>query len=266
MRRLNTPMVTILTDFADYPPHFWIERQSQYLICGSQFAVQQALAMGHSPGRVFGTSGMIVRPTFYERARVSREEARQRLGLKPDLPTGLVMFGAYGSRRMAAIAARIAEAGLETQLVFMCGRNEQLRNQLAAMRLPFPHHIEGFTHDIPGFMQLADFFIGKPGPGSISEALVTGLPLIVERNVLTMVQERYNTEWILANGLGIVLRSFSEIAEAVARMLDPRQLNRFRTNVGMFENRAVFEIPEILDLLIAGQESYGDVAAEASIN
>jgi 1,2-diacylglycerol 3-beta-galactosyltransferase len=263
MRRFSTPMVTILTDLADYPPHFWIEPQPQYLICGSQLAVQQALAMSHSARHVFRTSGLIVHPSFYERARVSRTELRRRLGLEPDLPTGLVMFGGYGSPRMAAIAARIAQAGLKTQLVFICGHNQELRNQLGAMALPFPHHIEGFTKDIPGFMQLADFFIGKPGPGSISEALVMGLPLIVERNALTMVQERYNTEWITENGLGLVLRSFSGIAQAVAQMLAPGHLNRFRANVKALENHAVFEVPEILDLLIAGHgnELHADAQA-----
>src|SRR5215468_8144723 len=38
------PLVTILTDFADYPPHFWIERQDQYLICGTDKAKDQAYA------------------------------------------------------------------------------------------------------------------------------------------------------------------------------------------------------------------------------
>lgn len=32
----NVPLVTILTDMADYPPHFWIEQQKQYLICGTE--------------------------------------------------------------------------------------------------------------------------------------------------------------------------------------------------------------------------------------
>ena len=41
-------------------------------------------------------------------------------------------------------------------------------------------------------MQLADFFIGKPGPGSISEAVQQGLPVIVVDNAWTMPQERYN--------------------------------------------------------------------------
>src|SRR5499427_3573768 len=52
----NVPLVTILTDIADYPPHFWIERQEQYLVCGSERAVQQARAMGHNPASVFRVS------------------------------------------------------------------------------------------------------------------------------------------------------------------------------------------------------------------
>src|SRR5665213_167603 len=49
----HVPMVTILTDMADHPPHFWIERQRQYLICGSDRAYNQALQLGHSPEQVF---------------------------------------------------------------------------------------------------------------------------------------------------------------------------------------------------------------------
>ena len=59
----GVPLVTILTDLADYPPHFWIERavngEFVYLICGTDKAVEQALALGHSPSRVFRVSGMI---------------------------------------------------------------------------------------------------------------------------------------------------------------------------------------------------------------
>ena len=101
--RSETPMVTILTDLADCPPHFWIERQRQYLVCGTATAAGQAIAMGHAPERVFRTSGMIVRPEFYCPMELSREAERSRLGLDPELPTGIVMFGSYGSSQMATI-------------------------------------------------------------------------------------------------------------------------------------------------------------------
>ena len=246
-----TPMVTILTDLADCPPHFWIERQEQYLICGTAKAAEQALAMGYPPTRVLRTSGMIVRPEFYRRPEISREQERRRLGLRPDVPTGLVMFGGFGSRRMLTIARRVAETGMKTQLIFLCGHNQRLREQLSAMKLPFPCHVEGFTRDIPHLMQLSDYFVGKPGPGSVSEALVMDLPVIVERNARTMVQERYNTEWIERHQFGMVLRSFNEIVAGIAQMLDPQRLAHFRSRVRALNNRAVFEIPDLLEALIA---------------
>ena len=249
--RPATPMVTILTDLADCPPHFWIERQEQYLICGTAKAAEQALAMGYPPTRVLRTSGMIVRPEFYRRPDISREQERRRLGLRPDVPTGLVMFGGFGSRRMLTIARRVAETGMKTQLIFLCGHNQRLREQLSAMKLPFPCHVEGFTRDIPHLMQLSDYFVGKPGPGSVSEALVMDLPVIVERNARTMVQERYNTEWIERHQFGMVLRSFNEIVAGIAQMLDPQRLAHFRSRVRALNNRAVFEIPDLLEALIA---------------
>ena len=62
----GVPLVTILTDIADYPPHFWMERQEQHVICGSDRAVEQALALGHAERSVYRVSGMILNPRFYE--------------------------------------------------------------------------------------------------------------------------------------------------------------------------------------------------------
>jgi len=252
--RPETPMVTILTDLADCPPHFWIEPQDQYIVCATATAVEQAISMGHPRRRVFRTSGMIVRPEFYRPVEVIRADERRRLGLDPDLPTGIVMFGSFGSRRMIGIARRIAAARLKTQLIFVCGHNDALRKRLEALPLPFPSHCVGFTREIPFYMHLADYFIGKPGPGSISEALVMGLPVIVERNVRTMVQERFNTDWIVENQIGLVLHSFREIASAVEKMLDQDELLRLRSHVRALENRAAFEIPDILQELISHGE------------
>src|SRR6202047_5043537 len=36
------PFVTLITDIADFPPHFWIEAaENQHVICGAEKAVQQ---------------------------------------------------------------------------------------------------------------------------------------------------------------------------------------------------------------------------------
>jgi len=242
-----TPLVTILTDLADYPPHFWIERQKQYLICGTGRAVEQALGLGHPSERIFATSGMILRPSFYEPVTADRGAERRRLGLDPELPTGLVLFGGQGSSVMPEIARRVTA---RAQFIFICGRNKKLAERLRAMDTKFPKYVEEFTSEIPYYMHLSDFFIGKPGPGSISEAIAMHLPVVVERNAWTLPQERYNTEWILEKRLGVVLKSFREIDAGLRELLDPANFVRFRANAAAITNRAVFEIPDNLASLM----------------
>ncbi len=246
--RPRVPFVTLLTDFADYPPHFWIEpRQAQHFICGTPKAAAQARAMGYEADRVHLTSGMIIRPDFYAESRVDRRAELRKLGLDPDRPTGLVMFGGHGSRAMQGIAKRLDDV----QLIMICGHNAALVQRLAAMSATAPRVVLGFTAEIRRYMQLSDFFIGKPGPGSISEAVQQGLPVVVVRNAWTMPQERYNTEWVQENDAGIVLDSFRNVDEGVRRIVD--RLDRFRSSISRIKNRAVFEIPEILERILEGE-------------
>jgi len=250
--RPKVPYVTILTDFADSPPHFWIEPlQAQHLICGTPRAVAQARAAGYDEEHIHPTSGMIIRPDFYRPTNVERRAEMRKLQLDPDRPTGIVMFGGHGSSAMRRIARRLDDV----QLILICGHNSELADQLRALPAAAPRVVVGFSSQIRYFMQLADFFIGKPGPGSISEAIQQGLPVIVVRNAWTMPQERYNTDWVLQHDAGLVLDSFHAIRGAVARLT--ARLDEYRANVRRIDNRAVFEIPHILEdiLRVSGADS-----------
>jgi UDP-N-acetylglucosamine:LPS N-acetylglucosamine transferase len=243
--RPGIPYVTILTDFADYPPHFWIEsRQDQHFICGTPRAYAQARSVGYGEDRVHRVSGMIIRPDFYQSYPVDRRAERLKLGLDPDRPTGLVMFGGHGSRAMVRIAKRLDD----TQLILICGHNDLLAERLRILPASAPRVVMGFTPQIRRFMQLADFFIGKPGPGSISEAVQQGLPVIVVRNPWTMPQERYNTDWVLEHRVGIVLESFKSVRAGSAEII--HRLDEFRASIAGIRNHAVFEIPEILERIM----------------
>ncbi len=236
--------VTILTDLADYPPRFWMEKQDQHIICGTEKAVEQARAAGFGPRQIHRASGMILHPRFYQPVKASRRMAREQLGLDPARPTGLVMFGGVGSPVMLEIARSLDGAPL--QLIFICGRNERLQQKLRAHPFRIPVVVLGFTEEIPYYMHVSDFFIGKPGPGSISEALKMGLPVIVESNDWTVPQERYNALWIVEHQYGIVIPNFRKIHAAVFQLLRPSNWEPFLASVGKFENRAVLEIPDVL--------------------
>lgn len=241
----GVPYVTVLTDLADMPPHFWIEPgQRQHFICGTARAVEQARALGHADQRIHATSGMVIRPDFHAPPLPDRAAQRQHLGLDAHTPTGLVMFGGHGAQAMERIARELDDV----PLVLVCGHNQRLAQRLRALPASAPRVVLGFSTEMPQLMQCCDFFIGKPGPGSLSEAVQQGLPVIVVRNAWTLPQERYNTQWVLENRAGIVIETFRKVSDAVAEMTT--RMHEFRANVARIRNRAVFEIPQILDRIL----------------
>jgi len=250
------PFVTVITDMADFPPRFWIEPVAeQIVVTGSDRAAEQARRFGKRGPSLFEASGMILRPEFYAEQKESPATVRQQLGLDLELPTAIVLFGGYGSNVIFEIVEQASAARLPLQMILVCGKNEKLAERLRAERWSLPVHVVGFSREVNRLMRAADFLIGKPGPGSIAEAMISGLPVLVECNSSTLPQERYNTEWVREKGVGVVVRNFrSDVAAAVQSFLKPGSLESMKRNVSALHNRAVFEIPEFLDSLLAGHE------------
>lgn len=241
----GVPYLTVLTDLADLPPAFWIEPGvPQHLVCGSAQAVAQARAAGVPEARIHRSSGMLIRPEFYRPPVADRRAERRALGLDPDRPTGVVMFGGQGSMQMARIAALLPGV----QLILLCGHNAALVARLDRLRRPAPHRAVGFTSEVPRWFALGDFFIGKPGPGCLSEALQMRLPVITFDNAWTMPQERYNARWVREQGVGLVLRGLSALPAAVDTLL--AQWPQWRAQVDRLDNRAIDEVPEVMARLL----------------
>lgn len=243
----QAPYATVLTDLADHPPNFWIEKGlDQHIVCGSARAVQQARDAGYVASRIHATSGMILRHGFHDGQacdEAGRASARLEHGLEPHRATGIVLFGGQGAKAMLDIARRLPDM----QLILACGHNAQLANALRALPVQpgqAPHLVLGFTPDPARYMRLADFFIGKPGPGSVSEAVQMQLPVIVACNRWTLPQERYNAQWVRENGVGIVVPGFAKVREAVTTLV--ADLPAYRAATMRMRNRAAFEVPEIL--------------------
>ena len=187
-------------------------------------------------------------------AAVNTEAAeRAKLGLDATRPTGLVLFGGMGSEKMEEILNRIDQSNFDVQLIFICGRNEKLRRRLSERPTRIAKFVEGFTPEIPRYMQLADFLIGKPGPGSISEAIHMGLPVIVEKNAWTLPQERFNADWVVEHNVGESLRSVKELVPALGRMLAPGRVQQLQQNARAIHNHAIFEIADLLQSILDGK-------------
>lgn len=252
----SIPYLTVITDMVDVPPHFWMEDQAQYIVCGTPKAADQARATGfYRETDIFEVSGMILKEQFYL-APAPHALTRSDLGLAEDRPTAMIMFGGNGARRATmTILDQLDKSPLGVQSIVMCGKNAALKKALQGR----PNCCAvGFVQTVPDYLRLADFLIGKPGPGSISEAVHLGRPVIVEGNSTTMPQERPNLDWIRDNGVGLVVRSFrKEIAGAAERML--ADLPRFQHDItsNLPPNRAVYEVVDAIADILARHAAIG---------
>jgi UDP-N-acetylglucosamine:LPS N-acetylglucosamine transferase len=164
------------------------------------------------------------------------------------------------------ITERLNTAAMPIQLILICGRNEELGAKFRGRKWDMPVHVVGFTKEVHKLMRAADFLIGKPGPGSIAEAMVRKLPVLIECNAWTLPQERYNAEWVTEKRVGIVLKSFDDVVEGVQQILEPARLAEFRKNVAALDNRAIFEIPEMLAKLLGESAKVAERSSESAIH
>jgi 1,2-diacylglycerol 3-beta-galactosyltransferase len=249
-REARIPFFILLTDYADFPPHFWMETGVDRVIVGTEAASDQARALGIPEERVSRVSGMALHRRFYAPGR-DRRALREEFGIPQDAFALLVLFGGVGSPEIDPLCERLLASSTDWHVVAISGRNPGLEARLrsraegAAGRL----HVVGFTERVADFMAATDLILTKPGPGTLAEALHVGRPLVVAAGVHTVPQERFNARFVLEKGLGLVVEDWPEFPRAVRMCLENggAVLSRLSESVrALPPNRAVFEILDLL--------------------
>jgi UDP-N-acetylglucosamine:LPS N-acetylglucosamine transferase len=247
----GTPLVVVLTDFADFPPRFWIEPGLDRVVVGTDEAREQALAIGIPPGRVSRVSGMVMHPRFYRAGGPSvRERVRGELGLGEAEFAVTLLFGGKGSPEMAPLSERLLAADPAFRVIAICGDNPALFERLGPLEAGAGGRLVrlGFTDRVAELLAASDLLVTKPGPGSLSEAFHQRVPVVVTRNIHTIPQERFNADFVRERGLGLVVSRIRDIPDAALRLFrDGAGRAAIRERLAALpENRAVYEVVDII--------------------
>lgn len=216
------PFVTVVTDLATINP-LWFHTDVKLCFVAGEEALDRGLRAGLGPDQIV-LSGLPIRPAFAHPPQSSLE-LKQQLGLDPTRKTALLMSGGEGMGPVAAIAKAVAHQlaadQRHAQLVVVCGRNERLRQRLSEVDWPIPVHLQGFVQNMPEWMAVCDCIITKAGPGTIAEALISGLPLLLSGYIPG--QEEGNVPYVLDHGAGKYSEDPEEIAHIVSRWFGPEE-------------------------------------------
>ena len=213
------PFATVVTDLVSTHAA-WFTNQADLIIVPTSAAYRRALALGISPERV-EVVGLPVANQFCQPLgdpSGDRREIRKRLGWSENRPVVLLVGGGEGMGPLEPVARAIDAANLPIQLAIITGRNQKLQQNLQKYSWKTPTHIYGFVHEMPDFMHAADILVTKAGPGTISEAFISGLPLILYSRLPG--QEDGNVDYVVGNGAGVWAPRPDKVVRALSFWLD----------------------------------------------
>lgn len=216
-----TPYVTVVTDLGGIHPS-WLHPRNAAVYLPTERAVERAAARG-LPRQRLHAHGLPVRADFAREA-TDRLETRRTFGLAPDLPAVLVMGGGGGIGPIEAIVSATAKAladaaaGQPTgQLVVVCASNAKLKSRLETTPWPIPVTALGYVDRMSDLMEACDLLITKAGPGTIAEASIRGLPMLIYGYIPG--QEAANVDHVVDAGAGLFQPRIVPLAATVARLL-----------------------------------------------
>lgn len=160
----------------------------------------------------------------------NRAEARQKLGLMRDIPALLILFGGTGIGKPSRMIAGLKNARIHFQTVWVAGRNASLQKQLERHLVgQEDSRVLGWTDNMHEWMAASDLLLGKPGSGTVVEAINSGLPILafdplpgIERRTCDLIEKWQIGRWV---------RHQEQLAEVMDDFLrHPQKLLTLRAN------------------------------------
>jgi processive 1,2-diacylglycerol beta-glucosyltransferase len=239
--KLEVPQVTVTTDFETH--RMWVNQPCDRYFTATDEGALYLQAWG-VPAQDIVTTGIPVHPAF----SVAKDRAAllAKHGLDGSRPVILQLAGGFGVGPIEKLFGALLQVEKPLQVVAVCGRNEQLKDDLASLDKPARHKVKvlGFTKDIDELMAVADLVISKPGGLTTSETLARGAVMVIVNPIPG--QESRNSDYLLESGAAIKVNNAALLPHKVAALLnDPKRLAALRANVRRIARpRAAFDVVE----------------------
>jgi len=192
------PFVTVVTDMVSTHA-MWFDKRADLILVPTRMARESALENHMDPEKV-RVAGQPISLRHCVKD-CDKKSLRKEYGWPAEKFTVLLVGGGEGMGPLGETAQAIDESGLDVILVIVTGRNSKLKAELEDLAWENPTFIYGFVRDMPGFMQASDVIVTKAGPGTIAEALVAGLPIILYAKLPG--QEDGNVDYVENRGVGV---------------------------------------------------------------
>jgi processive 1,2-diacylglycerol beta-glucosyltransferase len=248
--KVTLPQTTATTDFETH--RLWVNQPCERYFTATE---EGSLYLQHwgVPAADTLATGIPVHPIFAQPK--DRAECLKRQGLAGDRAIILQLAGGFGVGPVEKLYRALLAVEEPIELVAATGRNEQLKEELAAIPVPERHRVKilGFTREIDELMTAADLVVSKPGGLTTSETLARGAPMVIVNPIPG--QESRNSDYLLENGAAIKVNNAATLPYKLTALLrDREKMEWLRGNVRRIARpRSAFTVVEESLKLLTGR-------------
>jgi processive 1,2-diacylglycerol beta-glucosyltransferase len=228
--RISSRQAIIITDFDVHAMWLCHHYEHYFVAIDEARAYLEALAI---PATKITVSGIPIDPVFAQPK--DKHDMRRKHDLASDRTTILLSAGGFGVGAFQPILGALMGLQHSTQIVAICGRNEQLKKQVSAIAAAISTETKvavkavGYTKEMDEYMSASDLVVGKPGGLTTCEALVKGLVLVITNPIPG--QEERNSDHLLEAGAAIRCNNMPTLAYKIDRLLgDPERFAAMQNN------------------------------------
>ena len=243
--KYKIPFLTVMIDLNEFYKSMWFQNKEQLIAVGTEKAFQQAIYSGIAKNNIIRMSGNLI--TGGLKMNLSINEHNMNFPHKK--LKILLIFGGQGSSRLLKYAHEIEKSDLNIEPYYLCGRNEQLLNNLKIFYPNKTNKIFAFIENYSELLSSVDIVVTKPGACSIFESIERGKPLLIEHNNSTLIQERYNSKWVKQNGFGLIFKNSKTLISELTKLICEDTYMQIKKNLENYNNNSALIIEQkILEL------------------
>jgi len=226
----RTRLISVITDFGVHA--FWVSKEVDRYVVGTEDTKMDLMRRGIWQDRI-EVFGIPVDPAFSK--KIQRKEMCDKLGIRTQAFTILIVSGGFGIGPVEGLARRISKLELPgkiLQLLIVCGRNLRLYEDIKGIDFDKNNHVKiyGFVENIDELMSASDIIISKSGGLTVAESLAKGLPMIIFSPIPG--QEFRNCRLLVRYGTSIELNKVSQIDTVLLKMSSsPDMLDKMRQSI-----------------------------------
>lgn len=219
-KKITSITVGIITDFTVQT--YWQDTKNiDYIVTGSEQLNIQLKNRNISIDKALPFGIPISNKFLY---KDSKYETCQKLGIKNDIPTVLIMGGGMGLGNIDEYISQIDVLDFDLQMLVVCGNNAKLYQKLKDTNTNKYMKLYEYIDFVDELMNVADCILSKPGGITISESLAKGVPIVMI-DPLPGIEDR-NVEFLLNNGAALYVTKTYMVNEALGLLLtSPKRCN-----------------------------------------